>query len=62
MKGSVILSLSLDVLAIGVILIPDATFAPLSRNPKWVRNGKRICFLVLLLTGFLIDQYVSHPG
>jgi hypothetical protein len=62
MKGSVILSLSLDVLAIGVILIPDAKFAPLSSNPRWIRNGKRICFLLLLLSGFLIDQYISHPG
>ena len=60
MKGSVILSLSLDVLAIGVILVPDAKFVPLCKDPKWIRNGKRIGFLVLLLTGFLIDQYITH--
>jgi hypothetical protein len=62
MKGSVILSLSLDVVAIGIILIPDATFAPISTNKKWVGYGKRACFLALLLAGFLIDQYISHPG
>ena len=61
MKGSVILSLTLDVLAIAVVLVPDAEYAPLCKDPKWVRNGKRICFLVLLLGGFLIDQYISHP-
>ena len=62
MKGSVIVSLSLDVVAIGILLIPDEKFRPLTPNPRWIRNGKRICFLVLLLTGFLIDRYISHPG
>jgi hypothetical protein len=62
MKGSVVLSLSLDVVAIGILLIPDEKFLPLTRNPKWIRNGKRLCFLVLLLAGFLIDRYISHPG
>jgi hypothetical protein len=62
MKGSVILSLSLDVLAIAVILIPDAKFASFSGNPKRIRTGKIVCFLLLLLCGFLVDQYISHPG
>jgi hypothetical protein len=61
MKASVYLSLSLDVLAIVIILIPDAKYRRFSSNPKWIRNDKRICFLVLLLAGFLIDQYISHP-
>jgi hypothetical protein len=62
MKGSVILSLSLDVLAIGIMLIPDEKFLSMTPNKKWISNGKRICFLALLLTGFLIDHYISHPG
>lgn len=62
MKGSVILSLSLDVLAIGIMLIPDEKFVSITPNRKWITNGKRICFLVLLLTGFLIDKFISHPG
>lgn len=62
MKGTVILSLSLDVLAIVVLLVPDEKYAPLSRDPKWVRNGKRIVFLVLLVAGFLIDRYITHRG
>jgi hypothetical protein len=62
MKGSVILSLSLDVVAIGILLIPDEKYLPLTSNPKWIRNGKRVCFLVLLLAGFLVDRYISHPG
>ena len=62
MKGSVILSLSLDVLAIVIILIPDDKFLRFTRNKQWISNGKRACFLLLLATGFLIDHYISHPG
>ena len=61
MKGSVILSLSLDVVAIVVLLIPDEKFRPITPDPKWIRNGKRAVFLVLIAAGFLIDQYISHP-
>jgi hypothetical protein len=62
MKGSVALSLSLDVLAISVLLIPDEKFRWISARPKAVIFGKRVGFLLLLLSGFLIDQYISHPG
>ena len=62
MKGSVILSLSLDVVAIVILLIPDEKFHAITPNPKWIRNGKRALFLVLIGAGFLIDQYISHPG
>lgn len=62
MKGSVILSLALDVSAIAIILVPDAKFTGITADPKWIRNGKRVCFGVLLLAGFLIDHYISHPG
>jgi hypothetical protein len=62
MKGSVVLSLSLDVAAIGIMLIPPEKFARLSTNPKLVTNLKRGCFLGLLLSGWLIDHYISHPG
>jgi hypothetical protein len=48
--------------AIGILLIPDEKYLPLTTNPKWIRNGKRLCFLVLLLAGFLIDKFISHPG
>jgi len=62
MKGTVILSLALDVVAIGVLLIPDEKYRVFTRDEKWIRNGKRIGFLVLLATGFLIDRFISHPG
>ncbi len=62
MKGTVILSLALDVAAIGILLIPDEKYTVITPNAKWIRNGKRIGFLLLLLTGFLIDKFISHPG
>ena len=62
MKGSVMLSLSLDVLAIGIMLVPVEKFAFLSRNGRAVTTAKRTCFLLLLLSGFLIDHFISHPG
>ena len=62
MKGSVILSLSLDVVAIAILLVPDEKFKGITPDPKWIRNGKRAIFLVLIAAGFLIDQYISHPG
>jgi hypothetical protein len=62
MKGSVILSLALDVTAIGVMLIPEGKFSGISTNLKAVTFAKRTCFLLLLLAGFLIDHYISHPG
>ena len=62
MKGSVILSLALDVLAIGIMLIPPARLSRLSNDPLRVTRAKRVCFLLLLGAGFLIDHYISHPG
>ena len=62
MKGSVILSLSLDVLAIAIMLVPVEKFRFLSRNDRTVTTAKRTCFLLLLLAGFLIDHFISHPG
>jgi len=62
LKGSVVLSLSLDVLAIGIILVPPERFAWVSADPKRVTLVKRTCFGLLLAAGFLIDQYISHPG
>jgi len=62
MKGSVILSLALDVSAIGFLLIPADRFRGLSTNPKVVSTIKRAGFFLLLISGFLIDHYISHPG
>ena len=62
MKGSVILSLSLDVLAIGIMLIPAERLGFVSRNLRHVTIAKRTCFLLLLLAGFLIDTFISHGG
>ena len=62
MKGSVVLSLSLDVLAIVIMLIPVEQFTFLSRNSRTVTPAKRTCFLLLLRAGFLIDHFISPPG
>jgi len=62
LKGSVILSLSLDVLAIVIMLIPAERYGFISRNSRTVTTAKRTCFLLLLLAGFLIDHFISHPG
>jgi len=62
MKGSVILSLALDVTAIGILLIPEGKFSRISTNLKTIIFAKRACFLLLLLAGFLIDHFISHPG
>jgi hypothetical protein len=60
MKASVILSLSLDVLAIVIMLVPAEKYRFISRDSRTVTTAKRTCFLVLLLAGFLIDTFVSH--
>lgn len=62
MRGSFVLSLVLDVSAIGIMLVPNRTFAPLSTDDRRVTFAKRACFLALLAAGFLIDQYVTHSG
>ena len=62
MKGSFILSLSLDILAIILLLVPDARYRWVSSNPKHVSFYKRGVVLLLLLAGFLIDRYITHRG
>lgn len=62
MKGSVILSLTLDALAVLVILLPASLLSGLSSDPKVIRNIKRGTAILLLLTGFLVDFFISRPG
>ena len=62
MKGSVILSLTLDVSAMGVMLIPGTRFRRQTTHPRTITNLKRGVFLALLLSGFLVDHFISHPG
>jgi hypothetical protein len=62
MKGSVILSITLDLLAVITILLPVRWFTWLSGNSRLVTNLKRACSILLLLAGFLVDRYISHPG
>jgi len=62
MKGSVLLSVALDVLAVGIILVPDSKFTRFTADPKWIRKGKYVCAGALLVSGFLIDHFISHAG
>jgi len=62
MKGSVILSIALDILAVATILLPVRWLTWISGNTKVVTNLKRACSILLLLAGYLVDRYVSHPG
>jgi hypothetical protein len=62
MKGSVILSIALDILAVITILLPVRWFTWLSSNTRVVTNLKRACSVLLLLAGYLVDKYISHPG
>jgi hypothetical protein len=61
MKGSVVLSLALDVTAVVLVLIPDRKYAWITTDPKRVKFAKHAC-VVLLVAGFLIDMFISHPG
>jgi hypothetical protein len=60
MKGSVILSLTLDILAVVFILLPARFLAGVSTDPKTVRNIKRAVGILLLLSGFLVDRFITH--
>jgi hypothetical protein len=62
MKGSVIASLSLDVSAIAFMLIPAEKFHRFSTSAKTIGFTKRAVFFLLLISGFLIDRYISHAG
>jgi threonine/homoserine/homoserine lactone efflux protein len=62
MKGSVLLSLTLDILAVAFIFLPARYLAGLSTDPKVVRNIKRVVGILLLLSGFLVDRYITHGG
>lgn len=62
MRGSVILSLILDILAVVFILLPPRFLSGLSTDPKVVRNIKRVGGILLLLSGFLVDRFITHGG
>jgi hypothetical protein len=62
MKGTVILSVTLDLLAVAVMFVPTARFARYSKEEKKVRQLKWIIAGILLASGFLIDRYITHAG
>ena len=62
MKATVLLSLTLDASAIGILLTPEVKFRWLSGDDKVIRNAKRAAFFLLLISGFLIDRYITHGG
>lgn len=62
MRGSVILSLILDTMAVVFILLPARYLSGLSTDPKVVRNIKRVVGILLLAAGFLVDRFVTHGG
>jgi threonine/homoserine/homoserine lactone efflux protein len=60
MKSSAYLSLSLDALAVLIVVLPARFLRRVSTNPKVVRNLKRICGVALLVAGFLVDRFITH--
>ena len=62
MRGSVFLSLTLDILAVVFIFLPARYLSGLSSDPKVIRNIKRVVGILLLLAGFLVDRFITHGG
>ncbi|MGA2079292.1 MAG: hypothetical protein ABSH53_01570 [Holophaga sp.] len=60
MKGTVILSLTLDVSAVAIMFIPKARFGRYAKDERRVRIIKWSCAAALLIAGYLIDQYITH--
>jgi hypothetical protein len=60
MKATFYLSIALDLLAILVMFIPRARFARWAKDEMGVRKIKWICAAILLISGYLIDRYITH--